>query len=217
MKHQLFISYSDFDKDKVSLIVNELKNNKLFAPLIIASNREALKPLVKKVSEGIQKSLVIIPILSRKSMVTQWINQEIGYSMALEKPIRPIVEQEIISELKGFIHKQVDLPYNFITDKDQETENANFLKTFRDLISDLESEYSQSKTPSKAESDFEATLKLVDKHNSIKQFKKKRSEFLNSSEAIQESRNEVLRMIELIKSRIEILKEKDIIINTEED
>ncbi|MBK7855382.1 MAG: hypothetical protein IPJ79_11200 [Bacteroidetes bacterium] len=48
MKAEIFISYSDFDKDKVDLIVSELEGNIKFAPLVIASNREALKPLAKK-------------------------------------------------------------------------------------------------------------------------------------------------------------------------
>jgi hypothetical protein len=47
MKQGIFISYSDFDKDKVDLIVNELEGNTKFFPIVIASNREALKPLAQ--------------------------------------------------------------------------------------------------------------------------------------------------------------------------
>ncbi|MEQ6118635.1 hypothetical protein [Reichenbachiella sp. MALMAid0571] len=60
--------------------------------------------------------------------------------MALKKNVKPIVERQIINTLKGFIHKQVDLPYSYEPQNENEIENTNFLKTFRDLISDLESE-----------------------------------------------------------------------------
>ncbi|MEQ6118634.1 hypothetical protein [Reichenbachiella sp. MALMAid0571] len=71
MKKKLFISYSDFDKEKVELIKSELDDHPFFEPLVIASNREALKPLVKKVTDGIEGSFVIIPILTAKSISTQ--------------------------------------------------------------------------------------------------------------------------------------------------
>lgn len=47
MKYGIFISYSDFDREKVEIIVDELKGNSEFYPIVIASNREALKPLAQ--------------------------------------------------------------------------------------------------------------------------------------------------------------------------
>lgn len=109
MKEDIFISYSDNDKDKVDLIVKELKGNTKFKPLVIASNREALKPLAEKVADGIVKAKIIVPILTKNSITTQWINQEIGFATALNKKIIPIVEKDIIGILKGFIHREIDL------------------------------------------------------------------------------------------------------------
>lgn len=53
MKEDIFISYCVKDIDKVGIIVKELESNTKFQPLVIASNREALKPLAKKVADGI--------------------------------------------------------------------------------------------------------------------------------------------------------------------
>lgn len=69
MKHHLFISYSDFDKDKVDLIIKELEDHYLFPPLVIAANRETLKSLAEKVITGIQTSTVFIPIISKVLLI----------------------------------------------------------------------------------------------------------------------------------------------------
>ena len=138
MKHGIFISYSDYDKDKVELIDKELAGHKIFFPIIIASDRQALKLLTQKVSEGIIKADIIVPILTKNSITTQWINQEIGYAAALEKKIIPIIEATLIDNLKGFIHKQIDLPYNFSTDSSKPNNSSDFLLQVKNLIADLE-------------------------------------------------------------------------------
>jgi hypothetical protein len=53
------------------LIVNELEGNTKFFPIVIASNREALK---QKVADGIIQAKVILPILTENYIPTQWIN-----------------------------------------------------------------------------------------------------------------------------------------------
>ncbi len=138
MKFKIFVSYSDFDKSKVDLIVNELSGHNNFEPLVIASNRDALESLSSKVKDGINRAVVFVPILTRKSISTQWINQEIGFAVAKEKVIMPIIEENLFDELKGFINKQVDLPYVFMKSTNNGQENKNFMKQFRFLLSDLE-------------------------------------------------------------------------------
>lgn len=134
----LFISYSSKDEDKVGLIAKELEGHFLFEPKIIATDREALKFLKDKVIEGINESKVIIPVLTSNSFETQWINQEIGYSLCAHKKIYPIVEADLLKKLKGFIHKEMDLPYKYEKNPSKKIENENFLNVFRILIEDLE-------------------------------------------------------------------------------
>lgn len=143
MIYDIFISYSDGDKDKVRLIESELEGHDLFRPLVIAAKKDAMKPLAKKVEEGLKKetTLVIIPILTKKSISTQWINQEIGFAFAIKKEIFPIVASNIFDELKGFIHKQVDLPYCFSFSTNKAKENKEFIRCFRELLKKLEKKF----------------------------------------------------------------------------
>lgn len=138
MKKNLFISYADADLSKVRIIEDVLKNNSYFEPLIIANRRDPLKALTKKVSEGIEASEIIIPILTKNSITQQWINQEIGYSMGIKRKVIPIVEKLIMGKLKGFIHKESDLSYNFRKHNNPWQENKNFKKCFLTLLEDLE-------------------------------------------------------------------------------
>lgn len=144
MKKKLFISYGNDNFNKVKLIVKSLKNHPLFLPIVVANTREADKYLVDKVTEGIIDSYCVIPILTKDSIYTQWINQEIGYAKAIKKRILPITEGCIMKELKGFVHNQKDLPYKYITRDDQKMreENKSFMNCFRRLIQDLEKELS---------------------------------------------------------------------------
>ncbi|NEN22301.1 toll/interleukin-1 receptor domain-containing protein [Cryomorpha ignava] len=142
MRHKLFISYSNCDSEKVELINTILTHNKIFTPLIIAKNREPLMPLSEKVTNGITSAEVVIPILTKKSIKTQWINQEIGYAKAKDKEIIPIVESGLIDKLKGFIHKQIDLPYSFIPNINKFQEHKDFSNMFKILLIDLEAKYS---------------------------------------------------------------------------
>jgi hypothetical protein len=141
VKKLLFISYSNDDFDKVELIEKELHDNKFFEPLVVARKRKANKALVAKVTEGIESSFCVIPILTRKSIKTQWINQEIGFAYGKGIPVIPIIQKSIIDVLKGFIHKNNDLPYSFLSKTPRgsvSNENKDFMKNFRILIKDLE-------------------------------------------------------------------------------
>lgn len=95
MKEILFISYANENLNKVELIKKELANNSFFEPLIVANKREPNKALVKKVTDGIDSSYCVIPILTRDSISAQWINQEIGYAFGKNILIIPIVENRI--------------------------------------------------------------------------------------------------------------------------
>ena len=210
MKHGIFISYSDFDKDKVELIVKELEGSTKFFPIVIASNREALKPLAQKVADGIIQAKIILPILTKNSIPTQWINQEIGFATALNKRIMPIVESDLIDKLKGFIHKQIDLPYNYLPNTNKATEHKDFVKQVRNLLSDLEEEFQKLVTAEELpeKSDFEKSLEEADKMNEELEFQKQRTTYLNSYDGFEAAKTEVLNMYADIEKKIKKLQEK---------
>lgn len=210
MKKEIFISYSDFDKDKVQLIRKELEQSILFSPLIIASNREALKLLVAKVVEGIKNADVIVPILTKNSISTQWLNQEIGFASALNKKIMPIVEKEIIGILKGFIHKEIDLPYSFQTSTNKAKEHKDFINCFRTLISDLEGDKNKIKIKVEAEtkSEFQKSLEKAEIINQEVYFQEKTKEFIRSNEAVKVASEELTKIIFDIEIKSTQLAEK---------
>lgn len=212
MKHGIFISYSDLDRQKVQLFERELIGNNNFTPKIIAFDREALKPLAQKVADGIIESEVIVPIITSNSISTQWINQEIGFASALKKKIMPIVDISIISELKGFIHKQIDLPYGYNPHANKAIENKDFVKQVRNLLSDLDKVYNTlvSVKPSVQKTDFENILEQADRRNEELNFQKHRKQFLSSHEGIKAANNEVMNIFTEIESKMQKLQEKKV-------
>lgn len=85
----------------------------MLKPIIVAAKRSPEKSFADKVKDGIFESDYIVPILTKDSVNNQWVNQEIGYAEALGIRIKifPIVETPILDDLKGFIHKNIELPY----------------------------------------------------------------------------------------------------------
>ena len=140
-KNFIFISYTTADNELVAILKDQILLGNSFEPIIIADQRKALKPLTQKIIDGISKSDFIIPIITSNSFKEQWINQEIGYSISTGKIIVPIVQKEIIKELKGFIHGEIDLPYQFGSGaKLLRTGKTEFLKACKLLLSDIENE-----------------------------------------------------------------------------
>jgi len=114
MKAKVFISYSSEDINKLNALKNALKKRDNIEPVIIADRRSPGNPLASKVKEGMDEANCLMPILTRKSISNQWVNQEIGYAECKKSiTIIPIVEEGITHRLKGFIHKQLDLPFVF--------------------------------------------------------------------------------------------------------
>ncbi len=150
----VFISYADSDKKKVRYIANKLKRTQEYKPIVVADYRRTLVALTDKVIEGLNISAFFIPILTKNSFHEQWINQEIGYFYAnpnKRKSVFPIVESDILNDLKGFLHNQIDLPYTYQTSIDSKIEFNNFKKISCLLISDIISQNSSIPTEDKIE------------------------------------------------------------------
>lgn len=138
MKKKIFLSYSQDDIKKVRCLQRLINRTEVFTPIIIADNRQALKQLSEKVINGIKESDYFIPVLTRKSLKTQWINQEIGFATATGCKMVPIIETQCITKLKGFINKQLDLPYGFQGSNNATVESNRFRQIAKTLINDLE-------------------------------------------------------------------------------
>ncbi|GEM_PF-1119303 len=137
-----FISYSHLNDDKRKILDNLLKKNRL-TPIVVARRSKPAVLLATKVEDAIEESNYLIPILTEQSINNQWVNQEIGYANKLVKDkkikIIPIVEKTLILDdrLKGFIHKQMDLPFVYENNDSNEIENSNFQIACNKLIQHL--------------------------------------------------------------------------------
>lgn len=141
MTKKLFISYSDYNKDKKDILKSRIEKSKFLDPIVIAEHDENMKLLSVKIREGIDKADYLMPILTEESIKTQWVNQEIGYAKCKEKDrlieIIPIVARNLLNnkDLKGFIHSQLDLPNHF-----DSSDTISFEKVVNRLISKIEDE-----------------------------------------------------------------------------
>jgi len=136
MISKIFISYSDLDKHKMRHLQRLIILEKDLEPIIIADYKRSLVQLSDKVKKGMLDSKYFIPIITRQSIYTQWLNQEIGFAIAKNnRRILPIIESQVINDLKGFIHKNVDLPFIFDGFPDNKRlESFRFVSTAKELV-----------------------------------------------------------------------------------
>ena len=144
---KIFVSYSQTDVRKVEILERKFQGNKHYSLLIVANKKAAMKTLAEKVIEGIKESDIFAPILTRNSIGAQWINQEIGFARALieagsKMEILPLVESKVINDLKGFIHKQFDLPFHYEGNDNQRVENRAYSVLVNKLYAHLMSRIS---------------------------------------------------------------------------
>lgn len=96
-KYRVFISYSRKDIEKVDVLANILKD-------------EGLKPMYdkhfsggigfdKQIKNFIAHAHVFLPFITRSSSSRGWVHQEIGYAMALNVPVLPVMLDEVPGEM----------------------------------------------------------------------------------------------------------------------
>lgn len=123
-----FISYDTLDIRKKAILFDLLKANGI-EPIVVANKNEPFTDLALKVEVAIEKADFLMPILTKNSILNQWVNQEIGYAKRLvtEDKIKiiPFTESNIVDKLKGFIHDQKDL-FIFKSNPDLRSENKAF-------------------------------------------------------------------------------------------
>lgn len=115
MAIHVFISYADSDKGKMRSLERQLELHPALSAVIIADDRKPSTLLTDKVKTGIDECDYFVPILTGNSIKNQWVNQEIGYAVAKGKHIVPIVAKNITGKLKGFVHKQTDLSFQYVS------------------------------------------------------------------------------------------------------
>lgn len=97
MAYKVFISHSTRDQGLVISLANLLARFgvEVFVAEWYLTPGERLD---KKVFEQIQKSDCVVVLLTRSGIRSNWVHQEIGYSLQQSKQIIPIVERGIDSK-----------------------------------------------------------------------------------------------------------------------
>jgi hypothetical protein len=140
MKTKIFISYIIDDYKKMKMLSEMIDKTDTLKSIVIPANREGLILLIDKVIKGITECDIMVPILTRNSITSQWVNQEIGYALALKayEKVIPVVEHDIFDNLNGFIHKQYNLSYNYPGNQSNKgIENKYFKKCITTLVDDI--------------------------------------------------------------------------------
>lgn len=101
---KVFISYDTEDKELVTRIVNSMVSVGM-EPYIAPDHLAVGADLADKIIVNLKDSNCFVPILTKNSISSQWVNQEIGYAYSLRNNlgIFPLVERGL--PIKGFIHR----------------------------------------------------------------------------------------------------------------
>jgi len=115
MAYRVFISHSSRDQGLIISLANLL--SKFGVEVFVAEWYLAPgERLDKKVFEQIKTSDCIVALLTRNGIRSNWVQQEIGYSLKQDKPVIPIVERGIepkdLAALQGREYIEYD-PYQY--------------------------------------------------------------------------------------------------------
>jgi len=196
-KIKIFVSFFSEDNDKKKILQDLIEKYENFTAVVVTRQQQPMIALTEKVKKGILSSKYFIPILTERSIITQWINQEIGFAVASNKIIRPVVEKIIIDRLKGFIHREVDLSFNYGSNNKKGIENRNFSQEVKKLLEQLH----ELETPTSINSTVTVKPQKAPEEEIIerKRYVLERNNYINSVQGQEDVRNEVIKIIDYFK------------------
>lgn len=147
---KIFVSHSSEDDNKMEAIYRAIKKRPQLEPVIVVKKRQQGKWFPDKVAEALDAADLIIPILTKNSIKSQWVNQEIGYARAKAKDIWPLLEKGQTKNLKGFISQDQDQAYRFEASRNLRQEALRFGRAINTLLGDylIEKKLNERLTPS---------------------------------------------------------------------
>jgi hypothetical protein len=132
-KYRVFISYSHADKTFADRIVRILEENLLTA--IYDRHIQVGHRFDEDIKKYIAMSHVFVPILTEASSKRGWVHEEIGYAMALNIPVLPIVIEDQQPEM------MLQMIQSVVIDKDlKDAKEKLSHQIFEDLLYDCKQE-----------------------------------------------------------------------------
>lgn len=125
-KYDVFVSHSFKMMDtKLSFRLQSKLNEKNLTAYLAEKEKRYGYILSNKIREAIQHSKCIVVILTKNSIISASVNQELGYAMGINKPIIPLVKNDVkdmvgvlVQDLEGeiFTNKNFDNMCSIIAD-----------------------------------------------------------------------------------------------------
>jgi hypothetical protein len=150
-KVKVFVSHSTADDKKMEAVTRAIKKRAQLEPVVVVKKRQQGKWFPDKVAEAIDSADLVIPILTSNSIMSQWVNQEIGYARAKGKDIWPVLAKNQTQNLKGFLSRDQDQAYRFESSTNDRQEALLFARVCKKLLDDYLTEKKLNELPSKAE------------------------------------------------------------------
>lgn len=108
-KIKTFLSHSSQDQSFISRLEKSLE--------VVGANSyiaewwlEAGQLLADKIKRNITDSTVLVALLSHEANRSAWVHEEIGYAIAKDIPIIPVLEEDV--DIRGFLEGLEYIPYN---------------------------------------------------------------------------------------------------------
>jgi hypothetical protein len=150
-KVKVFVSHSTSDDNKMEAVTRAIKKRDQLEAVVVVKKRQQGKWFPDKVAEAIDSADLVIPILTSNSIMSQWVNQEIGYARAKGKDIWPVLAKNQTQNLKGFLSRDQDQAYRFEPSNNERQEATRFARVCNKLLDDYLTEKKLNERPSRAE------------------------------------------------------------------
>lgn len=139
-KKKVFISFCEADRNRMKNLKKAILKFELIEPVIVEDKREGAKDLSELVIKSIEESDYFITIISENSINSQWVNQELGFAKAREKKIEiiPLIQDTAFNNLKGFIHKNMQLAYKFSIHNNAKKDRKSFRNAYKEVVNYIE-------------------------------------------------------------------------------
>jgi hypothetical protein len=135
MKFDVFLSHSEEDYPVLISQVKDLLTRTKINAYIYQAFQKPGGSLIDMVADAIRDSSIVVVFLTRNSVNSPWVNQEIGLAHGLGKTIIPVVEENLT--YSGLIIFKVRLGFSV---SDPMTMMYQLLRRLRELLSRCEQE-----------------------------------------------------------------------------
>ena len=112
MAYKIFLSHSGSDKNWINLIVLAAKSAGIMVYLYEHDIRPGI-PIADKIKQSIRQSDAMVVLLTNNSQFSPYVQQEIGFAEAHNKPIIPLVQPGIADQCLAMLTGREYIAFDF--------------------------------------------------------------------------------------------------------